>query len=881
MKALRAFLFSKGQDGTWSSTVFRECEPLLDAARRVLAVGPDAAAIHIGFWRPDTEAVAKMAAAFEHLILLSDSALSALPPPTSASALPVAEVDGLSFRVALSGFGYEMADPSDEWGIGKNKAAPSLRRSSDGPFEPSGWVAQLIAVKPDAEAKLKDVGIYDDDSFNEMEEVLDIPDRLALALTRYEILTGNWPNVDTILDNLHACPRWFLKGKLMHLNLTVRMRNVCRAHDLKTIGDLATKGSNGLLRMPNMGRGSTHGLAVLLRDAFVMGDILRVKQWRDAEGAESTNDENVDDDTSVGEPESALRRGSPKRHGTPAPPAMPPSSFVDGVNDAARALSTQRREIWKTRLGFRREFMTLQQIADTVGLTRERVRQIEKSAFKNVRNHPVWECLNWRLIAALESRTSPLMLAGLSAIDPWFDGADGMDITFREVFADLLDKKFSLIPVEGGLAISCLSGAEWERAIEAGKDLMSALTREKITEEYARHHVEALLGERGAELREDLWRVVSANAVWAQAPGGERRLSGYGRSAEALVIAVLEESAEPLHVREIHRMACEQAGASYELIRIHQAAQNIALLYGRGTYGLASHCPLSEEDLALVEAQIDDIVSEGESDRQWHTSEFFEALLERGMDFDGRLTKYIINIALRSSANLVYMRRMVWGLKDAWADSASHRLDVRQAVISVLEAAGQPLTKEEILGRLEEGRGVGEHFQIHPAGNLIRIGAKYWGLADRDVLLPNIGALIEAIERRIEQTQEGVHISEAAALLPGVAEEDAKTLWSIAKSKGMQIDRGQHLFPAGWADSRRVSPSEAIRRTLAALPPEGATLEWVCETVNRLTKRIIPKVLTGHMLASSDEAQFDASSGVWRVAAAADSDDELEIEAQQ
>ena len=162
MRALRAFLFSKGHDGSWSSTVFRELEPLLDTARQVLAAGSGAAAIHIGFWRPDTESVAKMAEAFEHLILLSESAVSALPPPTSASALPVAELEGLPFRVALSGFGYEMADPSDEWGTEKKKAAPQPpRRKPDCLFEPRGWVAHPIAAKPEAEPKLMGVGIDD------------------------------------------------------------------------------------------------------------------------------------------------------------------------------------------------------------------------------------------------------------------------------------------------------------------------------------------------------------------------------------------------------------------------------------------------------------------------------------------------------------------------------------------------------------------------------------------------------------------------------------------------------------------------------------------------------------------------------------------------
>lgn len=862
MRALRAFLFSKSQDASWSCSVFRDLEALLDATRQALANDSGGGVIHVGFWRPDTEEVANMAMGWKQLILLSESAISALPPPVDASSRPVGEVRGLRFHVALSGFGYEMDDLSDKWGIGEEKSVPTPppRMVTDGIFGPTGWVAKLIAAKPDAEVALMDAGIYDDESFRQMESNLEAPDRLALALSRYEILTGDRPNVETILDNLHACPHWFLDSKLMHLNLTVRVGNVFRAYGMKTIGDLAIKGTNGLLKMANMGRGSTHGLAKLLRDSFVRGDMLYMKERRDA------SDVGDVDNVAHLEGERSPPRVTAKLHAAPVAPAPPPSSFVEGVANAAQALPRVQRDVWEIRLGFRREFQTLQQIADTIGITRERVRQIEKSAFQNVRTHPVWACLDKHLTSALEGRTSPLMLAGLSAIDPWFDGADGMDITFRQVFAELFDKEFSVIAIEGHAVLSSISGSEWGQAIEIGKTLMRDLSREKATEEYAKFHVAALLGERGAELREDLWREVSADALWVYLPGGERRLSGYGRSADTLVIAVLEEAGKPLHVREICKRACELTSRPYELLRIHNAAHNVAVLYSRGTYGLPSHCPLSKSELVQIEAEIDDIVSEGEPNRQWHTSEFLEVLLERGMDFDGRLTKYIINIALLNAPKFVYMRRMVWGLKDVWIESAASRLDVRQAVISVLESAGGPLTKEELLSKLAEGRGVGNHFQIHPAGNLIRIGQKLWGLADRDVQIQHVDTLLEKIVKRIEETQQGVHISEAKDFLPELEDGDVRTLWSIAKSRGMQVDRGQYLFPSAWADSRRVSPSEAIKKALQSLHAGGATLEAVCESVNRLTGRIVPRPLVRHMLASSDDNVFDDLTGHWTLA---------------
>lgn len=218
--------------------------------------------------------------------------------------------------------------------------------------------------------------------------------------------------------------------------------------------------------------------------------------------------------------------------------------------------------------------------------------------------------------------------------------------------------------------------------------------------------------------------------------------AGFGWTADSVVKAVLEEAGKPLHFEEIHRRANLISEKKHEERHLHNAARNVGVLYARGTYGLLSHCPLTQEELALVEAEVEDIASGGEPDKQWHTAELLDELLDRGLDFDGKLTKYVIQIALRRSKTFANMKRMVLGYKDKWDATAASRLDMRQAVMALLEETGRPMNTMEIREGLQNGRGVNNHFQIHPLGNLIRMGTGLWGLADRDIKVDDPDAML-------------------------------------------------------------------------------------------------------------------------------------------
>jgi hypothetical protein len=867
MRPIRAFLFARGENGQWGCQVFRDFEPLLEAAMAANGGRQHPVGVHVGFERPDTKAVEDLLSKQEGLVFLSSGAMGTMPSPVRASQTSIGAAGERSFHAALDGFGYQVEQTSES-PPASLQLLPKLPTPEN--TEIRGWVATLAKLEPGLVQKLNIAGIWDEGSYVLRESDLDIDTRYHAGLRRYEILEGEHPSAASLVEHLRSAPPWILRAPIALLNLSVRSNNVCAAHNINLIGDFAKYGLKGLYSLPNLGQKSVYEISREMVHLFTTGHPLKAAspklEWAIPEGlGDIPSDSNEDSE------DSAADYGKHSGFG-----ADLSASITSGFIEAAQKLEQNERGVWAGRLGFRCEPMTLQQISDQIGVTRERVRQIEVKIYKKVQRHPFWDELSRRVQVHLRGRNSPLFLNGLSAIDPWFEGADQLAHPLREVFDHIPRLGFYILTWNDLPVISTISQAQWIAKLEEAKNILMAIAEQNPTERDALSQAAGVLIGKGEDMREALHEEVSKFCIWSALPDGSRILTGFGKSLAALVSGVLQASDKPLHIDEIQRRV--RAHSTYEATsvpNIRRAASEVGVLYGRGTYGLMKHCPLNPSQMLAIRAEVEDIISGGSSSKQWHSSEIYDELLNRGFAYEGKLTKYIISIALSNSPNLVYLRRMIWGVRGKWNETADARLDVKQAILSLLEEEGKPMSTAQIRSRLIEGRGLNTHFQIWASSPLVRLGPGLWGLEGRDLDMQHARVLSHRLLEELSVRQVGMHVSEVAAFLELGSEAEVSMLTSIANNDGLRMDKGQYCYLQRWGESRRISIWEAATSTLKA-HPQGLPRGELQLFVERITRRKVDRQQLSGVLQHID-AIYEAESSLWKFTGLANEDNENDV----
>ena len=244
------------------------------------------------------------------------------------------------------------------------------------------------------------------------------------------------------------------------------------------------------------------------------------------------------------------------------------------------------------------------------------------------------------------------------------------------------------------------------------------------------------------------------------------------------------------------------------------SAAAVGILFAPGTYGLAKHVAFSTEDANLIKEEAENIILAGPTGRQWHTAEICTALLDREVPTAG-FDKYILDFLLRKSEALQCLGRMTWAEAHSEEATSADRINIHQAIISLVDEAGRPLSTSEIRHRLIALRGVNEGFRIAAVDPLIRLGTAEWGLNDRDVPIKRCDqpALIEYLVETLQKKSSGIHISEiqdvALQAWPGLT---AQMNFSLAiLDARMRVGAGQYLYLEAWGTPRRATLSEAVQ----------------------------------------------------------------------
>ena len=812
---LRAFLMVRSSDGTWTVTVCRDLGAVLHAWKTRTEPDRDVAVLHVGFDRPPSHSFDEVARAHTGRMLLTAAAKHVVPASFRSSVAPLGVAESIDVFIGLQGWGYTLDDPTEGAGpLEKTRQGSSVHK-------PRGWVASFLYEHPADSEALTENEIFDDASYLEREAELERSVRHRAGLFRLHRIVG--VNCDDPCEIARAAPPWLAERELIALDLPVRADNVFRVSGIKTVRDLAEWSPDALLNQKNFGRKS-------------LRDTLQVFA-------------------------AALNEG-PLRAATFE--AVPESGrLLTEVRRSLLTFSERERDILIRRLGFETSPETLQEVADDYGVTRERIRQIEARATKKWIRESSWDdILEQKISRLLIGRSFPLPVAGVEAVDAWFEGISAHRVFFRNLAQTICGDRIHTIPIDDLYHFSLMDHVTWERTVSEASALLSSGAGQEWSEDYARSLVHGLLPDNAKEFGTLLWDKASRLCHFSVAEDGSRILTSYGRGADQLVEAILAESDTPVHYTEIAERARIRDGRILDVRRAHSAAANVGFLFARGTYGLTRHIPLSDEQMTQIRSEAEDIVCSDSPGRQWHSSEILSEMLERmGGNFDG-LDKYVLDITLTSSEILKSLGKMVWVAAAADTDNQP-RIDVYQAVVAIVQAAGHPLRTAEIKERLMAVRGVNEIFQISAIDPLIRVQSGIWGLNNRDVPISREQQrqLIEKLVQCLVEKQFGIHATELPEIL-SLQDCSTHAFLSIAsRDERLKIARGQYVYLSEWGGPRREAIGQAVA---AVLKDSGRSLtleEITAAAENRIGRNIDKPVVSGALQAL--EAEFDGATQKW------------------
>lgn len=828
---LRLFLMTRRQRSDWKIFVSQKLEDVHEEWTRKLDDGAIVGVIHAGFGRPPARDFNEVASSNEGRLLVTQGARFLLPKPFICSGAEVAEVDDLPIFLALEGWGYSIEDPTvRSTSQSSTGNARELDNNNALSAAASGWVSQFLSVAPEFEEALKQAGVHDEESYLGRETMLPDSIRTALGQFRFDFLIRD---ASDPLEIVRCAPPWLRFQRLERLPITVRLRNVFNMYEIEVVSDLDKFTRQTLFATKNFGRGSYSDLAKALQDGLRRGAIdLETPETSFGAGLFDPDSDDAPN-RDVGTPSTAISLG-----------------LIGNLLKTLNEIEERDRKVLLGRMGFKEPPRTLEDLGGEHGVTRERIRQIEKRSLERIISKELWDdVMRHRLSAILESREEPMPLFGLEVVDNWFRGTSERQDVLAYLIETICEKRFHILTIGAARYVSRVDQETWDEKLRETRQLLESAVDLNWSEKECRQTVESLLPDWGKELAPLLW--VEASRLCHFSGSTESRiLTAYGRGIEQLVQVALENSANPLHTSEVAQLVSQISGKQIGESQIRNSVANVGLLLGRGSYGLRKHIPLSDAEIEKVATMASEIVAEQADGRQWHASEIVAEVQEIDGSLNKRLDKFILNAALQMKSDLKYLGRLVWVLPDA---DEQHRVDLRDAVIDVLDAAGKPLKTREINDRLSEFRGTNSILQIWNRDPVIRVGRGIWGLNDRDVVVKREQQpeLIAKVFSALKQKGSGIHLDEVAQYIDIPPSMDVEALLSIAVlDDRIAVDVGRFAYLKEWGDSRRVSLKSALDRLMKQVPGP-MSINDIKDWLEFTTERQIDRPAVSHALSRS------------------------------
>jgi hypothetical protein len=727
----------------------------------------------------------------------------------------------------------------------------SLANSS---AELTGWVKQLSLVDPDFVSSVSSYGIHSEESY--MTQVMNLPGQLRhqLELKRFKALLLEIEIADPI-QIIKIMPSSLIKSNISSLNFPVRILNVFGVNNINSLDDLLNLSVEDMLKWLNFGRRSVRDLCKSLLES-----VERLTEKYELVGSVTLSE-------NISLVDSCIGKVTTDAYQIELASLLPLKAHFE---KSLSELNDKQRQVIECRTGSTGIVMTLEAVGESLGVVRERVRQIQKQCVTKIIKTNFWSvCITLNIGQLLIDRSAPLYIEMLEIEDPWFEGFMGNYKHLAEIIEVFSENEIRIININGALVVSRIKLDVW---VESVNHFRKSLNEKAKKGTWSRHDINATfksaLSDKGApELVTLMWNEFE-EALQFENESGEAKLLSFGVSAESVVKAVLLQAESPLHYKEVSVRASKLLGKPVDDRRALNVLMNQdAKLYGRGIYGLEKFNPISPQMCDNIRLVVENMMYEGQLMKQWHSSEILTMLQAKFSALPKELNNHILNIILQGSDRLTYIKRMVWARSDS-KQSVNNRVDMADAFTQILEENGGPLKGKEIKDKLTAIRGVSTKLQLQPTDRMIQIGPDFWGLIERDIdgdHAENTRKL-DVLYQKLCERKKGIHVSEVQRYVTVSDESDdlpsAYALLNLAqRDDRLHLGHSMVLGLTEWdGETRRLNISQAVRKLLGSMDEPMTTAE-INARMEDLTEMPLSKSVTGKLLAEG--AIYNHELKVW------------------
>ena len=457
-------------DGPWNTWLCQDLDGILEAWDSSSLSESTTGVLHLGFQPLETKDIEGIASEFEGHLLLTQSAKYGLPEAFTTSTVAVGSASGMPLHRVEGGWGVQQTSAHHQ------ASPPGYQRPE--PKDTDSWLTKISKEDPSLARSLKRVGIHDDRTYYAREWCLKTEFRRKLGVFR-----ANELGVSALPDPCRmakSAPPWLIDRSIDLMDFRVRPYNVFKAMELQTIRDLAGLTRDQLLAMRNFGETSCKDVVDTIKADIEVGPPELESVLQELHSVIPTNDEL---DTATAEP-----------------------GLVASLWRAFQNLTARDAKVLALRLGFLARQETLQEIATSLGVSRERVRKMEVQALRHFLDDSDWlGKIDAKIDDLKRKLMSPLSLAHAQELDRWFDGVSEYSSVIQRVLRKSKASDTHIIEIDGIQYFSKISQGRWDHASARSKNIVGQSDTGQVPREYSRDIISGLLPESAQEFSEMLW----------------------------------------------------------------------------------------------------------------------------------------------------------------------------------------------------------------------------------------------------------------------------------------------------------------------------------------------------------------------------------------